>query len=113
MRSGLATGARILRRCRNSSRIGAIHPWRRLLARILFLPLFVGALLLWYFGRLCEWLSNLSGLVDEFVDWWRYFVESKREIEIHRRAWRMRIGAEIRAIQRRANERRAHKEAME
>ena len=88
MPSGLATGARILRKCRNSSRVGAIHPWRRLLARILFLPLFVCGLLLWYFGRLCEWLSNLEYWTEDFADEWKDWVESPREIDLHRRAYR-------------------------
>jgi len=88
MPSGLAPGARILRKCRNSNRIGAIHPWRRALVWLLFLPLFVGLFVLNMIGQFGTWISNLEDWTENCADWWRDFVESWREIEIHRRAYR-------------------------
>ena len=82
---GLARGARMLRRCRRSSRVGAIHPWRRFATRILFVPLFVVLLALYYVGKFGAWLSDLEYWTEDFADEWKDWVESPREIDLHRR----------------------------
>ena len=84
---GLSRGARILRRCRRSSRIGAIHPWRRAAAYIMTLPLLVVLLALYYVGKLGAWLSNLEFWTEGISEEWKDWVESPREIDLHRRAW--------------------------
>ena len=85
---GLTDGARILRRCRRSSRIGDIHPERRAIARLLFGPAFIILLALFYVGRIGSWLSDLEFWTERVSHRLRNYVESDREIEFHRRAWR-------------------------
>lgn len=94
MRSGLATGARILRKCRNSTWAGVLHPWRRALVLFLFPALFVGLFALNMIGQFGAWISNLEDWTVDCADWWRDFVESWRENEIHRRAFHRRAGEE-------------------
>jgi len=88
MPSGLSRGARLLCLCRRSSRVGAIHRCRRFAARLLFVPLFVVLFALYCIGKFGTWLSDLECWTEGFADEWKDWVESPREINLHRRAWR-------------------------
>lgn len=84
----LSRCARLLRRCRRSSRIGTIHPCRHFAYRLLFIPLFIVLLALYYVGKFGTWLSNLESWTEGFAGTWRDWVESPREIDLHRRVWK-------------------------
>lgn len=87
---GLSRGARILRRCRRSSRIGAIHPWRAAAIHVLSIPLFVVLLVLYLLGLFGEYLSGLKAWIEIVAEKKWSLIESPREIDLHRRAWNSR-----------------------
>ena len=84
---GLSLGARILRRCRRSSRVGAIHPWRAAIIQAVSIPLFVVLLALYLLGLFGDLLSGLKHFVEIVTRKKWSLVESPREIDLHRRAW--------------------------
>lgn len=83
--SGLEKGVYVIRLCEHSSRIGAIHPWRRAVVWLLFPFLFVSLYTLNLLGQFAAWVSNLECWTENYGYGLRSFVESDREIEIHRR----------------------------
>lgn len=85
--TGLSRGARMLRRCRRSSSVGALHPWRTAIIHVLSIPLFVVLLALYLLGLFFEFLSSLKYWVEMVAPKKWSLVESPREIDLHRRAW--------------------------
>lgn len=86
--TGLEKGVWVIRLCEHSSRIGAIHPWRRAVVQLIVPFLFVSLYTLNLLGRFAAWVSDLECWTENCADWWRSFVESDREMEVHRRAWK-------------------------
>lgn len=83
--TGLEKGVWVIRLCEHSSRIGAIHPWRRAATWLSFPFVFAGLFSLNLLGQFGEWLSNIYWWTERVADRYRQFVESDREIEIHKR----------------------------
>lgn len=90
MPTGLEKGVRLLRLCECSSRVGAIHPWRRAATRLSFPFVFAGLFSLNLLGQFGEWLSNLYWWTQKASYKFRAWVESDREMDVHRRAWNRR-----------------------
>lgn len=87
MPTGLEKGVRLLRLCEYSSRVGAIHPWRRAATWLSFPFVFAGLFSLNMLGQFGEWLSNLYCWTEKAAYKFRAWVESDRELDVHRRAW--------------------------
>ena len=90
MPTGLERGAFVLRRFSRSSCVGAIHPWRRAATLLSFPFVFAGLLSLNLLGQFGEWLSNLYWWTEKAAYKFRAWVESDREMDVHRRAWNRR-----------------------
>lgn len=88
MRSGLATGARLLRRWRAHSHIRDVHPARLTARMILSGPVAVSLLALFGLAWAGERLSSLRYAAehwrDRFLD---RFEETEREHKLRARAW--------------------------
>lgn len=87
MPTGLERGALVLRRFYRSSRLGALHPWRRAATWFSFPFVFAGLFSLNLLGQFGEWLSNLDWWTEKAAYKFRAWVESDREMDVHRRAW--------------------------
>ena len=88
MRSGLATGARLLRRWREHSHIRDVHPARWTAGTVLWFPFAIVLLamvgLVWAGERLSSLRYAAEYWRDRFLD---RFLETEREHELRKRAW--------------------------
>lgn len=88
MRSGLATGARLLRLWREHSHIRDVHPARWNAGLVLWFPFAI--VLLAMVGL--AWIGERLALLRYKAEYWRdrygdYFQETEREHELRARAW--------------------------